>query len=306
METKPLCPTCGAALVDLRTQDAPAAGWRCGGSTPHWFNTLPQEPAEESCPLVSVITPTRHRRQFIPQLLAGFRAQDWPNKELVIVADGEDIEDLLDGTNPPWMAEDPNCECSVLHIRHESALPNAAARIAEALNVGIRAARGTYCVRFDDDDWQAPGRIMQQVALLSMTGKAVVAASSGLFLTESGEAFEYTGLPWDCPGMSHAFVRDYALAHLYDETGHAAEDGVFMKSAYELGELCAVSGVQWLVASDHGNNSQGGGRFSGPGQGENDPPFQMIDGEFVINLRKSDNWRRVSLERIAAIVPALT
>jgi glycosyltransferase involved in cell wall biosynthesis len=193
---------------------------------------LPEQ-AEEDLPLVSVITPTRNRLRFIPQLISGFFAQDWPNKELIIVSDGEGIEDLMDGTR--FFADGPE---PILHIRHESTKPHAAARIAEALNLGVRAARGMYCVRFDDDDWQASGRISQQVAMLSMTGKGVVAGSSGLFLTESGEVFEYSG-----------------------------------------------------------------SRFSGPGQGENDPPFQMVEGELIINLRKSDNWRRVPLERIAAIAP---
>lgn len=305
-ETKPTCPTCGGTLIDLRTQDLPNAGWCCGQFS-HWFASLPEQPAEESFPLISVITPTRNRRRFIPRLLSDFLAQDYPNKELLIVADGEDIEDLLPPGNGYVSYVEPGCECSIFHLRHESARLNTAARIAEALNLGIRAARGACCVRFDDDDWQSPARLMQQVALLSMSGKAVLAGSSGLFLTESGAAFEYTGSPWQASGFSHAFTRAYALEHPYPEDAPAevGEDLAFIAEAYRLGELCTVSGMDWVVARDHAAGTSGG-RFSGPGQGANDPAFQMIDGEVVFNLRKSDNWRRVPFERIAAIVPPLS
>lgn len=305
-ETKPICPTCGAVLVDLRTQDDSPAGWACTGNHAHWF---PKEPEprqpEESFPLISVITPTRNRRDFIPQLCAGFLSQDWPNKELVIVWDGEDIDDALP-IGHGYVQCEPGCECSIFRVHHESTLPHAAGRIGEALNVGIRKARGMYCVRFDDDDWQSPVRLSQQVAMLSMTGKGVVAGSSGLFLTESGEAFEYTGQPWQASGFSHAFVREYALQHPYPEDGdgETGEDLRFIADAYRLGELCTVSGMDWVVARDHQSGTSGS-RFSGPGQGENDPLFQMVDGDLIINLRKSDNWKAVPFERIAGIVPGV-
>src|SRR5437763_1673059 len=104
-------------------------------------------------PLCSVITPTRNRRRFIPQLVAAFLGQGHPNKELILVNGGEPIDDLL----PEW--ERLGVRASIRVIEFHSAAPTAAARIAEALNIGIGAARGTYCFRFDDDDLQAPDRI---------------------------------------------------------------------------------------------------------------------------------------------------
>ena len=47
-------------------------------------------------PLISCIMPTFNRRAFIPLALQHFLAQDYPNKELVIVDDGaETIGDLV-------------------------------------------------------------------------------------------------------------------------------------------------------------------------------------------------------------------
>src|SRR5215471_6882917 len=41
-------------------------------------------------PLVSCIMPTANRRRFVPEAVRLFLAQDYSNKELVIVDDGED------------------------------------------------------------------------------------------------------------------------------------------------------------------------------------------------------------------------
>jgi glycosyltransferase involved in cell wall biosynthesis len=231
-------------------------------------------------PLCSAICPTRNRRRFIPQLVQGFLAQSYPVKELVIVNGGEPIDDLL----PVGYGR------LIMCIDYKSDQPNAAARIAEALNIGIRAARGEYCFRFDDDDFQATDRIEKQMALFNLTGKSVVAGSSGLFLEEgSREVFEYTGDPWQCSGFSHAFKREYALAHPYPEhaTEQTGEDLMFIREAYERGELCTISGADWLVARDHEGGTSGG-RFSTPARRE-----------FLLS---SDNWRPVPAERIHAIL----
>src|SRR5580704_7297349 len=50
---------------------------------------LPRPPAMDSLPLVTCIMPTANRRTFVPQAIRYFLAQDYPNKELVIVDDGE-------------------------------------------------------------------------------------------------------------------------------------------------------------------------------------------------------------------------
>ena len=51
-----------------------------------------------SQPLVSCVMPTADRRRFVPQAIGYFLAQDYPNRELVIVDDGkESVEDLVSG-----------------------------------------------------------------------------------------------------------------------------------------------------------------------------------------------------------------
>lgn len=227
-------------------------------------------------PLCSVICPTRDRRQYIPHVVAQFLAQTHPQKELIFVNGGEPIGDLIAGI------EGVRC------IDKRSSETTAAGRIAEALNIGAQTARGEYCFRFDDDDLQAPDRIEKQLALFRLTGKSVVAGSSNLFMVAgSPEVYEYAGEPWGCVGLTHAFRREYALAHPYRATPDACEDMLFARDAYGRGELCSISGADWVIGIDHPSGTTGG-RLA-------DPVMREI-------LLSSDSYHQVSAARASAIL----
>ena len=87
--------------------------------------------------------PTFNRRAFIPLALKRFLAQDYPNKELVIVDDGaEAIGNLV------------NAVPGVRYIRLNQRLSIGAKR-----NLACREARGELIAQWDDDDWYAPDRL---------------------------------------------------------------------------------------------------------------------------------------------------
>ena len=55
-----------------------------------------EPPESPAIPLVSCVMPTRNRRQFVGQSIWYFLRQDYPNKELIVVDDGEDnVADLI-------------------------------------------------------------------------------------------------------------------------------------------------------------------------------------------------------------------
>jgi len=54
------------------------------------YRALLGSPNSERWPLISCIMPTYNRRPFLPLALRCFLDQDYPNKELIIVDDGED------------------------------------------------------------------------------------------------------------------------------------------------------------------------------------------------------------------------
>lgn len=291
-EQKKLCTICGQPLIDVTTHDNLERQYLCRNGHRH-IDLIEAVAKMNQYPMASVLTPTRNRRKYIPRLIDQYLAQDWPNAELIIVDGGDDpIADLI----PP--------EVHIRYFPFATTHPNAASRIGAALNYAIQQARGEYCFRFDDDDLQATERITKQMAIFELSGKSVVAGSSGLFMSEAtGKVYEYTGSAHSCSGFSHAFRRDYALAHPYSESlvGEEGEDIEFTRDALERGELCTVSGCDWLVARMH-SDSTCGPRFDGPGQGPDDPIFQTIAGNFIINLLKTDEWRLVPRSRVAHII----
>jgi glycosyltransferase involved in cell wall biosynthesis len=127
-------------------------------SVAHESNTKPQEEqrgAYATLPLVSCIMPTRNRRAFVQQALAYFERQDYPNKELVVVDDGEDqVADLVAGRP------------DVHYVAQSQKLSIGAKR-----NLACQLAQGGIIAHWDDDDWYAPHRLSYQVAPL-LTGQA--------------------------------------------------------------------------------------------------------------------------------------
>ncbi len=96
--------------------------------------------------LVSCIMPTANRRRFVPLAIRCFQAQDYPNRELVVVDDGQDsVADLI--------PDDPQ----IRYVRLEGRRTLGAKR-----NECVRLCRGDLIMHWDDDDWIAPWRISYQ------------------------------------------------------------------------------------------------------------------------------------------------
>jgi hypothetical protein len=118
-------------------------------------------------PLVSCIMPTFNRRKFVPQALEYFCNQDYSNKELVIVDDGDDpVEDLV--------SEFPD----ITYIRLESRTSIGAKR-----NLACHAARGEIIAHWDDDDWYSPDRIRYQTAPI-LKGEADITGLENSYVFE--------------------------------------------------------------------------------------------------------------------------
>jgi glycosyltransferase involved in cell wall biosynthesis len=97
--------------------------------------------------LVSCIMPTYNRRSFVPDALACFQNQTYPDLELIVADDGtESVADL--------MPADPR----IRYFRLEKKLNTGAKR-----NFACEQARGQWIAHWDDDDWHAPDRIQKQM-----------------------------------------------------------------------------------------------------------------------------------------------
>ena len=166
-------------------------------------------------PLVSCITPTANRRRFLLQAIRYFLAQDYPNKELVIVDDGDEkVSEFLPKAEPIRYLQLP--EKTVL---------------GEKRNRAAAEARGGIIVHWDDDDWSAPWRLRYQVEELLASGADICGLDRVFFYAPSERrAWEYvypTGQrPW-VYGASLAYRKAFWAMHPFPQIG-AGEDTRFV------------------------------------------------------------------------------
>lgn len=140
-------------------------------------------------PLVTAIMPTRDRPEFALQAVRYFCAQDYPNKELLVLEDGTPS---LAGRLP----DDPR----IRYVATGAALRS----IGAMRNEACQLARGDIVAHWDDDDWYGPQRLTRQVAAIRAGRADVTALRDSLMLDLMTWRF------WRCqPDLHrHLFKRD--------------------------------------------------------------------------------------------------
>lgn len=191
--------------------------------------------------LISCIMPTADRRSFVPAAIRCFLAQNYNEKELVIVDDGADsVADLV--------PDDPR----IRYFRNEPRQPVGAKR-----NFACRAARGEVLVHWDDDDWSAPWRLRYQVEQLHAEGADICGLSRVWFYaSEEKRAWEYVypsrQKPW-VYGASLCYTREFWQRHPFPEI-RQGEDTRFVW-ADTRARVHALPDSRFLVAMIHGKNT---------------------------------------------------
>ena len=202
---------------------------------------------EPFSPLVSCVMPTRNRPEFTARAIEYFQAQDYPNRELIIVYE-------QDCDLPKSLPHDESVRLVKIAV---------GASTGRKRSEGNRHARGEFIAQWDDDDWYAAKRLSQQIAPLLSD----FADISGLFGTLF---FELDGLQfWQCtPALfDQIFYQNVAAGTLvyrksiwspkcdYPDT-RLREDAVFLTRALEEGaRLCRINGLDLFIYLRHGKNS---------------------------------------------------
>src|SRR4051794_34286851 len=132
-----------------------------------------------SDPLVSVVIPTKDRRERVLDAVAGVRAQEDVRTEIVVVDDGSS-----DGTADALGAIE-----GVVVVRHERAQG-----VARARNAGIAAGRGELVAFLDDDDRWAPAKLRRQLDALARDG-ARWGYAGALQVDDAGDLLEEEPAP---------------------------------------------------------------------------------------------------------------
>jgi glycosyltransferase involved in cell wall biosynthesis len=192
-------------------------------------------------PIVSCIMPTCNRRAFVSNAILYFQRQDYENKELVIVDDGEDcIEDLVPVT------------AQIRYSRISRSMT-----LGEKRNFCIRESKGDLIMHWDDDDWMADYRISYQVRELLEHGAEICGLKEMLFCElETGNCWLYkyprNARSW-LAGGSLLYTRDFWKKGPFPDM-QVASDTQFI-FARELESFVALTDHRFYVASIHGKNT---------------------------------------------------
>jgi GT2 family glycosyltransferase len=258
---------CGLRLSGGRTTYARhCRGEACAHFAP--FGNKPQTPAIRSPPpFVSCIMPTANRRRFVPEAIARFLAQDYPNAELIILDDGEDaIADLVPD----------NPALRYLRTPHHRTLGG-------KRNAACETANGEILLHWDDDDWYAPDRVRLQVEALLASGADLCGLDRILFYDPRvPAAWEYVypagGVPW-VYGATLCYRRDYWRVHPFPDLS-VGEDNAFAAAA-RAGELHVIPDNRFFVALVHSGNTSP--------KNTRDPRWRPCDAD-VVRALTGLNW----------------
>lgn len=186
---------------------------------------------------VTCLCITRNRRSWLTKAIACYLAQSYEARELLIVADGVDVRDLVPDRE----------DIRLIHVEEGR-------RIGEKRNYGCGLARGKFIAHWDDDDYSAPDRLSEQVASLQNAGKAVAGYWS-MHLTDGQRwwFFNFNG-PEFAIGTSLLYERSWWAAHQFPLV-QVGEDGAFMNEARAAGQLVTAPAEWEMIASVHPENT---------------------------------------------------
>jgi glycosyltransferase involved in cell wall biosynthesis len=196
---------------------------------------------DEYQPLVSCIMPTADRHKFVPHAIRYFLRQDYPNKELVIIDDGNDaIAELIPA--------DP----SIRYFRLTPKQP-----VGTKRNMACEEARGDLIAHWDDDDWMSPRRLSYQIAALIQSNGEVCGLQRMLFYQMlTGNTWLYTPASylWKwLVGGSLIYTRDFWRGGPFPPL-RIGEDTKFI-SEHSLKHAVYLSDFSIYVAIVHSNNT---------------------------------------------------
>jgi len=185
---------------------------------------------------VTALCITRNRRTWLPQAIQCFLAQTYRPLELLIVADGEDVRDLV-----------PNDQrIRLIHIDRTM-------HIGDKRNFGCQHARGEVIVHWDDDEFCAPNRVTDQVSRLVESGKSVTGYNSMRF-TDGTNWWQYQGAADYALGTSLCYRKSYWEENKFPSM-QIGEDLIFSNMAAFNREFIVADAGDLMHATIHSQNT---------------------------------------------------
>ncbi|MFL9484389.1 glycosyltransferase family 2 protein [Chitinophagaceae bacterium LWZ2-11] len=138
---------------------------------------------------ISVLMPAYNAGPYIAEAIDSVLNQTFPNFELVIINDGstDNTEEVIRSFNDE----------RIILINQKNT------GVAEALNTGLKFAKGKYIARFDSDDVCLPQRLEKQLAYLENNPAYVITGSDAIYISEQGDYL----CNFSCPEHSDAAIK---------------------------------------------------------------------------------------------------
>lgn len=194
-----------------------------------------------SLPLVSCVMPTAGRRRWVPHAIRYFLRQDYPNRELVIVDDGDDaVRDLVPS------------DSRIRYMRLRRRLTLGAKQ-----NLCVEKSRGDLILHWDDDDWFAPSRISRQVDALLRAGGEICGLPRMLFHDlRTARTWLYdvpSGSRTWLAGGSLLYTRDFWKRGPFPDVQVGAD--TMFTWTHDLGNAVILPDHELYVAMIHSSNT---------------------------------------------------
>ena len=158
-------------------------------------------PTRGETPRVSVVMAVFNGERFVREAIESLQAQTLDAYELIVVDDGStDATPLIVAA---FAAEDDRIR---LHSQTNTGYP-------EALNVGLRLARGEHVAILDADDLAEPGRLERHLAYLDDHPEVGVVGGSLLLVTADGRPFYLATYPATAEEVREALETECPMGH---------------------------------------------------------------------------------------------
>jgi glycosyltransferase involved in cell wall biosynthesis len=199
---------------------------------------------EKSYPKVSCLCVTSNRVEPLKTAVACFKAQTYPNKELLVVYDRNDIatDEYISSLNDPEIR-------AYKYYNGRKTLT-----LGDIRNISIKEAGGEYFCMWDDDDWHHQERLASQMDHLFLSGKM----ASVLFLIIVFDNINKRGFlsaprPWEATILCH---KNFAINNgvLYDPL-RRGEDTGFIHRLVALDAVYPIFRPQLYIYNYTGSNT---------------------------------------------------
>lgn len=198
------------------------------------FQALP-----DSLPVISVITRTQNRPEFLREAIRSVAKQTYPNIELIVIND--------DGLNCELLVyEESVGSIQQVHYKH---LDSNVGRSAAA-NIGLSQSTGEYIIFLDDDDWFESHHVNALYDELKKHKEVIAAYSAIRCINEKGETIKIYAEEFDSIQLCivnfipiHAILFKRSIIDkgcLFDENLSLCEDWDFWIQVKQYGNFSFV------------------------------------------------------------------